>query len=135
MGVIGFSFSKMHIEKKAPASGKIDINNNISIMNVEETSMNLGTAKQKGVKFSFEFTSKYEPKVGEMLFAGEILYLGEAKKHDEILKGWKKEKKVPKEVMRDILNTILMRCNIEAMLLSREINLPPPIPLNVPKMQ
>ena len=54
-------------------------------------------------------------------------------KQEEILKSWKKSKQVPKETMTEILNTVLMRCNVEALMLSRDVNLPPPIPM--PKVQ
>jgi len=49
------------------------------------------------------------------------------------LKAGRKNKQVPKDIMGDILNTILMRCNVEALVLSRDVNLPPPIPM--PKVQ
>ena len=56
-----------------------------------------------------------------------------SKKTKEILASWKKDKKVPKELMAGLLNTILTKCNIQALILSQEINLPAPIPL--PKVQ
>jgi hypothetical protein len=49
------------------------------------------------------------------------------------LDGWKKDKKLPKEIMPVILNTVLNKCNIQALILSEQINLPPPIPM--PKLQ
>ena len=51
----------------------------------------------------------------------------------EVLDGWKKDKKLPKEIMTTILNSVLTKCNIQALILSEQINLPPPIPL--PKLQ
>ena len=81
------------------------------------------------MKFTFEFTSKYEPKLGTILLGGDVLFLTDSKKSKEILDGWKKDKKVPKEIMAGILNTVLARCNIQALILSQEVNLPPPIPL------
>jgi len=50
-------------------------------------------------------------------------------KTKEVLDEWKKAKRVPKDVMTSILNTVLTRCNIEALILSQAVNLPPPIPL------
>jgi len=44
-----------------------------------------------------------------------------------------KDKKLPKEIMAGLLNTKLTKCNIQALILSQEINLPAPIPL--PKVQ
>ncbi len=127
--IIGLNFKKLHMEKKRAVDGKVDINNNVSIKDVEESEFSLGKDRQKGITFLFEFTSKYEPDIGEILFTGELLYLGEPKTNEDILKGWKKGKNVPKEIMTEVVNTILTRCNIEALLLSRDVNLPPPVPL------
>lgn len=132
--IVGFGFTKLSAEKGEPAKGKIDINNNVSIKNVQEDSFSLGKDKQQNVlRFVFEFTSKYEPNVGSILFEGELLYMENQKKAKEILSDWKKDKKLPKEMMAGLLNTILTRCNVQALILSQQVNLPPPIPL--PKVQ
>ena len=47
----------------------------------------------------------------------------------EILKSWKKDNKVDKDILGPIYNTILSKCNVQAIVLSRDIQLPPPIPL------
>ncbi len=58
MAIIGFNFTKILVEKKVTSTkGNIDIKNNVSVKNVESLDFNLGTAKQKVVKFTFEFTS------------------------------------------------------------------------------
>ena len=57
----------------------------------------------------------------------------ESKKIKELLDGWKKGKKLPKEIMPSILNTVMNKANIQALILSEQINLPPPIPL--PKLK
>lgn len=131
--IVGFGFKKLSAEKYDAAAGKIDINNNVSIKDVQEDSFSFGKEKQSILKFMFEFTSKYNPSVGTILFEGELLYLEDQKKIKEILSSWKKDKKVPKEIMAGLLNTILTKCNIQALILSQEVNLPPPIPL--PKVQ
>ena len=131
--IVGFGFTKLSAEKKEVPKGKIDINNNVSIKDVVEDSFSLGKDKQNVVKFIFEFTSKYEPAVGNILFEGEILYMDEPKKAKEILASWKKDKKIPKELMAGLLNTILTKCNVQALILSQDVNLPSPIPL--PKVQ
>ena len=59
--------------------------------------------------------------------------MDDSKSVKEILDGWKKDKRLPKETMTNVLNTILGKCNVEALILSERINLPPPIPL--PKVQ
>jgi hypothetical protein len=132
--IVGFGFTKLSAEKHETAKGKIDISNNVTIKDVKEDSFSLGKDKQQDVlRFIFEFTSKYEPNVGNILFEGELLYLEDQKNVKEILSSWKKDKKVPKEIMAGLLNTILAKCNVQALILSQEVNLPPPIPL--PKVQ
>jgi hypothetical protein len=134
MTIIGFNFTKMSVEKKPKnGPGKINISNNISITNVEEKDLALGKAKQKSVLFSFKFESKYEPAVGHIELLGNITFVADAAKVAEIVNGWKKDKKIAKEVMAAVMNTALNKSNIQALILSRDINLPPPIPL--PKVQ
>lgn len=127
MVIVGFAFNKIVCERKESKGGNIKINNNISLTDVEEKELTLGKDKQKGIRFLFEFVSKYDPGLGEIKLIGEVMYMEDQKKIKEIMASWKKDKKVPKEVMTPIFNNILSKCNIEALLLSREINLPPPI--------
>ncbi|MBI4452929.1 hypothetical protein HY637_05855 [Candidatus Woesearchaeota archaeon] len=132
--IVGFSFTKLSAEKGQTAKGKIDISNNVSIKDIQEDDFSLGKDKKQNVlRFVFEFTSKYEPDVGSILFEGELLYMEELKKSREILSDWKKDKKLPKELMEGLLNTVLTKCNVQALILSQQVNLPPPIPL--PKVQ
>lgn len=135
MTVVGFNFNKIEVEKKEGVGGKINISNNVSIKDVVDTSLSLGTEKQKAIKFMFEFTSTYEPKLGKILLGGEVLFLDEASKIKKIMDEWKKDKKVEKGLMASILNTVLVKCNIQALILSQEVNLPSPIPLPKVKME
>lgn len=129
MAVVGFNFTKMHIERKGDARGKISIKNNVAITDVSTTDMSLGKAKQKGLKISFEFKSFYEPELAEILFEGNILDMQDEKKVDELQKGWDKDKKLPDNLMEPLVNSILNRCNVQSLLMSKELNLPPPIPM------
>ena len=133
MTIVGLNFTKIEAEKKEFVKGKININNNVSINKVEEKKLSLATEKQKIIAFTFEFISKYDPNVGSIKITGDVLYMETANKVKEILDGWKKDKKLPKEIMTTILNSVLTKCNIQALILSEQINLPPPIPL--PKLQ
>jgi len=133
MTIVGFDFTKIDAEKKAPIKGKININNNVAIKNVEEQNLHLGNEKQNAIKFQFEFTSKYDPGIGAITLGGDLIYMGDPKKVKEILDGWKKDKKLPKDISANILNNVLTRCNVQALILSRDLNLPSPIPL--PKVQ
>ncbi|MEK6942796.1 MAG: hypothetical protein AABX00_01910 [Nanoarchaeota archaeon] len=133
--IVGFAFTKITAEKNESAKGKIDINNNVSIKDVVEDNLSLGKEKQTALKFTFEFVSKYEPNLGKIGIEGNLLYMTDAKKSKEILASWKKDKKVSQDIMAGLLNHVLTKCNIQALILSQDINLPPPIPLPKVHMQ
>ena len=93
---------------------------------VEQEKIALGKSEEV-LKFNFEYVINYEPNVGKIAITGNILHMDEPKKIKEILDDWKKQKKLPKELAPRILNTILSKCNIKALILSQDINLPPHI--------
>lgn len=128
MTVIGFSFTKMLVEKIAPIKGKVSINNNVGIKGLEETKLNINSDR-KALKLDFEFTSTYEPNIGKILLTGEVIYLVDKAKAEEAVKNWKKNKKIEKDMMTKVLNNVLAKCNIQALIMSKDMNLPPPIPL------
>lgn len=129
MPVVGLQFDKIVVEKHSPVKGKVTVNNNVAIQDVEKADVAIGASKQSALKFRFEFTANYEPKIATMILNGTLTFFETPEKSADIVKSWKKDKNVPKEVMSSVLNTILARSNVEAMVLSREVNLPPPIPL------
>ncbi len=129
MTVVGLQINKIVVEKFAPVKGKVSVNNNVAVKDIEKTDLTFGTSKQDALKFTFEFKAAYEPKIANMTFEGDVTYFDRPETIEEIHKGWKKDKKVSPEIMSNVLNSILTKCNIEALLLSREVNLPPPIPM------
>lgn len=134
MPVITVGFNKILVQRLGKsAGGSIKINSNVSIVDIEKTELALGTLKQNALRFTFEHVTKYEPKYAEIELTGDLIYYTNAEAVDAILKEWKKDKKAPKEVTTEVINHLLVRCNIEALILSREMNLPSPIPL--PKVQ
>jgi hypothetical protein len=133
MAIVNFVFTKIHAERSSGIEGKISIKNNVSIKDVAKTDLDLGSKKQPVLKFSFEFTSDYDPKIGLIKIEGQLTYMSDEKQITDVLKEWKKERKIEKQLMTTLLNNILGKCNIEALIISRDINLPPPIPL--PKLQ
>lgn len=129
MTILGINFNKINVERKDVLKGKINIANNVSITSIEKAEMNLGDPKREGLNIRFKFTSIYEPELASMTFEGIMVYLDDEKKVKDILKDWKKDKKIEKGFMADIINALLAKCNIEAIIISREVNLPPPIPM------
>ncbi|MBI2140268.1 hypothetical protein HYU14_05040 [Candidatus Woesearchaeota archaeon] len=129
MTIIGFNFNKITAVRNDGVSGKVNIKNNVLIKDIKDQPLDLGSDSQKALKFVFEFTSSFEEGLGNIALVGDVVYLGDVKETKSILDEWKKSKKVKKEVMASLLNTVLTKCNIEALILSQKVNLPPPIPL------
>ncbi|MBU0629239.1 MAG: hypothetical protein KKC75_08690 [Nanoarchaeota archaeon] len=129
MTILGFNFKDIKVNRKDGVKGKVNIKNNVVITDIKEKDLNLGDKKQSALSFIFEFSSKYEPDLGEIVLGGDLLLMESTTKTKEVLDEWKKAKRVPKDVMTGILNTVLTKCNIEALILSQAVNLPPPIPL------
>jgi len=135
MTIVGFNFTKIEAEKRKGRSAKVNISNNVAVKSIEDTDLSLGSEKQKAIKFIFEFVSKYEPDIGSIVLTGEVLFLEEAKKIQKIQDDWKKNKKIDGALMSVILNTVLSKSNVQALILSQEVNLPSPIPLPKVKME
>jgi len=128
MTIVGFNFTKIDAQRKKGIQGKIDIKNNVAIIGIEETKMPVDD-KRKALKFDFEFNSIYQPEFGYIKLAGEVIFIADKKEADEALKIWKKDKKAKGEFMQPIMNNILAKSNVEAVIISRDLNLPTPIPL------
>lgn len=118
----------MNVERKDGPLGKMKVDNNCAIKKLEKVPLALA-GKENCLKLSFSFLAKYEPNIGEINLEGYLLYMDSEAKMEELSKQWQKEKKLPKELMTGFLNSILAKCSVEAVLLSREINLPPSIPV------
>jgi hypothetical protein len=129
MTIIGMQFSKITIEKMNPLTGKISIKNNVTIKTVEKSEITLGQTKQDILKFTYEYKADYEPKIALITLVGTLSYMEKPEKIDELAKQWKKDKNLPKEVLTPVLNSIYTKCNVQALVMAREINLPPPIQL------
>jgi len=129
MTVVGFNFTKIGGERKAGSKGKLTISNNFGITNVSEATIPLGGDKSRALKFDFSFESKYEPSVASINLEGNLLYLFPNELAEKVLEEWKTNKKVKNEAVEPVMNAILNKSNIEALFLSRELNLPSPIPL------
>jgi len=127
MPIVGFNFDKITVEKTGKITGKLDIKQSTGIKRIEQEKLLLGTPEQV-LKFGFEYKIDYD-KIGEILLLGHVLYLEEPKKIKLILDQWKKDKKVDREIMQQVINTILFKCTIKALNLAQEVGLPPPIKL------
>ncbi len=101
--------------ENAPREIRIDNNSTIiSISNVDENR----------AKMDFKFTVTYSG-IGVITIDGIVIYEGNAK---EILNEWKKKHRMPDNVAKEVHGAIINNCIIEAVILAKEVHLPPPIP-------
>ena len=128
MAILSFGFNKILVEKSVKNSKQINIKSGLKILDVVSSDM-IKDAKQKAFVIKFGFDVKYEPEVGNINLEGELMYLASEDLAKKLEASWKKDKSMPKEVGMVVFNRILQNCNIEALILSREINLPAPIQL------
>ena len=94
MTIIGFNFKNIKVSKKEGVRGKINIKNNVVITDIKEQDLSLGDKSQSALKFIFEFSSKYDPDLGEIILGGDLLFMESSNKTKEILDEWKKSKKI-----------------------------------------
>jgi len=132
--IIGFSFNKISAQRKEIPNKSININNNVQIKDIDKEELKYKKGKEAGIKVLFEFKSSYESEsgkndIGEIVLEGELIDAEEQKIADEAVKQWKKDKKIDPSIIKPVMDAILARCNIEAIVVSREISLPPPLPM------
>ena len=132
MTIVKINLHKVHAERDLDAKGgQIKINNNVSVKNVEE--MSFAVEGKKGLKFTFSFNCNYEPNLGKIDVEGQVLFVEDEAKINEIKETWDKDKKIPMDIMEQIVNAALHKGNIQAIKISEEVSLPSPLPL--PKVQ
>jgi hypothetical protein len=131
MSMLGINFSKIVAERKAPVRGQISIKNNIAIKDTKKQDLKI--QDKESVKVEFEFTAKYEPGIGEIIIKGDTVIVDTPEKIKEVLDQWKKDKKLPEDLLAQVMNGLLSKCNIEALVVGREVGLPPT--LNMPKVK
>ena len=126
--IVSFVFDKMSAEKTGKITDKVNINHNFNISNVEKSEVNIQGKKQV-LKVSFDFAVNYEPNIGNIKMNGYLNYLDKEEELTKLTSQWKKDKKLPVGITSLVLNTVLTRANIKALMLSQEVNLPPQIQL------
>ena len=128
MQVIGFNIEKIEAEKNLQEIKDLKVRYNANIKNLSLEEMNIGK-KQEVLKVNFEFKVEYEPNIGNISFTGNVLILEDPKKARTTIEQWNKEKDASSPFSIQIINIILVRANIKALMIAQEVNLPPHIPL------
>jgi len=129
MAAIGVQFDKVAVERLKPLEGKVSVNNNQKITKVSKIDIPLGKSSRPALRFDFEYSVDYAPEVAKLTIEGFATAIDRPEVIEEEDKKWKKEKKVSPELMTEVLNNILARGSVSALILSREFGLPAPIEL------
>jgi hypothetical protein len=126
MKIIGFNLNKVSIEKKEKFEGKIEVNQNIDIKNVSKESIPI--TDEEVLKIDFIFNINYSNDIAKLEFTGNIMTIPDKDELKEMLKSWK-DKKIPDNIRMPLFNFIMGKCNIKALSLEDELNLPYHIPM------
>ena len=117
--LLGFNFTKIHVEKQQNFQGKLDIKSNIDIISVEKYKLDL--VKQDSMKVSFNFTVNYG-ELGILSLEGFLILLPDKKSLKEVLENW--SKKLDPELRAVIVNLVIQKSSLQALKLEEEIGLP-----------
>lgn len=128
MPIIGLSFNKMegNRDKTQKVRSEVKVNSVPRIKEVREVSIPSIDSK-KVLSLDFEFVTNYDPSVGEIKVAGDLLYM--SKNQAAVLKEWKKNKKLPEDSSLEVLNYLFRRCLLRVSNIAEDLQLPPPIPM------
>ena len=124
MQIIGFTLTKISIERKEGPQGKFKVTSKIDVKEVKEEKVQLAEGKEVA-RAEFEYSIDYEPDIADISFRGFVLLMGEPKEIKEFIADWKKKKIMASEMKLRVFNTIFQKCNIKALELEDDFNLPP----------
>jgi hypothetical protein len=123
MRLIGFTYTKISIEKNSNNFKDLKIETSMNIPSIEEAKTDIFAQKDSLLNIKFENEIVYKPNIAKISFEGNLLIAVDPKQSKEILKKWK-DKKIDQDVRLAILNVILRKTNIKAIQLEEEMNLP-----------
>lgn len=96
----------------------IQINTNLNIVEIEKKS-------EDTLEVPFVLTVNYNPSVAQISLKGRAFVLGSKDEIGKIYSEYKEKKPPPSVLIQSICNTVF----IESVILSKTLNVPPPIPL------
>lgn len=113
-------------KSEAPITN-VKVNTNLGLTNLNRVPLSLGASKEEAFKVSFNFSCVFEPNLGHITLEGFLVYIDNKDAMANIEKGWKKDKKLPKDLNQLLMNQIHTKSTIQAIILTKEIGLPPPL--------
>ena len=130
MGVIAFNFDKLLVERKKPIEVPMKVDTGVKIVDLKEDEVALASGrKERVLRFTFSYNIEYQPKQAYIQIDGHLLYHDKAEELDKIVSEWKKTKKFNTALGKVIINNILVRSQVKALVLGQDVGLPPHIRL------
>jgi hypothetical protein len=120
MPIKGVEFSAVEAKRFSKAGERlanIRVDNNSTVTLITEVS-------EREANVEFRFTASYVG-VGVITIQGSLLYDGDAR---SLAKQWQAQNKMPTPLANEIHSAIMNSCLLEAIILAREVRLPPPVP-------
>ena len=117
-GVDLTSIDARRFAKKGERMVNVRIDNNSTVTLISEIN-------EKEVNVDFRYTASYGS-LGLIKIEGTIVYEGEA---SSIANKWGQSGNMPDEIASEIHTAIMRTCVPEAVLISRDLKLPPPMPM------
>jgi hypothetical protein len=96
----------------------IQIGTNINVLGMEKKS-------DGSLEVPFVLTINYNPSIAQISLKGSAYVSGEKTEIDKVVKDYEEKKPPPSLIVQSISNVVF----IESVLISRTLNIPPPIPL------
>ncbi len=96
----------------------IQINTNINVVNIEKK-------PDETLEVPFVLSIAYNPSIAQLTIKGNAYVNGEKGEVDKVLKDYEQKKPPAQIIIQSISNVVFL----ESVLISRTLNIPPPIPL------
>jgi hypothetical protein len=96
----------------------IQINTNINVVNMEKK-------QDEAMEVPFVLSITFNPSIAQMSIKGNAFVTGEKSEIEKTLKDYEQKKPPAQIIMQSISNVVF----IESVLISRILNIPPPVPL------
>ncbi|MDG6220223.1 MAG: hypothetical protein QCI38_02080 [Candidatus Thermoplasmatota archaeon] len=125
--IVGFEIKSIEARRMIPIGGqkniRIDHNSTVTTISKKDA---------ETVNVEFRFVANYSS-AGIISIEGSLQYKGEV---DSLVNEWEDKRRMPDQAAQEIHSAIMGNCLTEAVILARDIRLPPPIPfpqVNMPK--
>jgi len=134
MPVIGMEIKSIEGKREDSIGKNLRIDNGPKINKIK--TKKIDSLGKEALDIDFEYQCNYKnpdkkKPIGSIVIKGSTLFLTENTK--EVMKKWKKDKKLSQDVALPVLNNIIRRCLTKAINLSEELKLPPPIRFPIAK--